>query len=81
MVIDGTTGNGPVLGKFCGSGQPPTTKSLDSAMTVRFRSDPAASAVGFKATYSIGWRFDNPAMLRKRDNLKSTFVSVTSQPV
>nr|CAB3234608.1 cubilin [Phallusia mammillata] len=53
LVLDGRTGDGAVLGKFCGNTQPPTTKSTSNEMTIRFRSDPYTVAGGFQATYSI----------------------------
>ncbi|CAK8682879.1 unnamed protein product [Clavelina lepadiformis] len=53
LVMDGRTGDGELLGKFCGSSQPPTTKSLGNEMLVRLRSDPFTTGSGFRATYSI----------------------------
>nr|XP_039268068.1 cubilin-like [Styela clava] len=53
LVIDGQTSNDPILGRYCSSSQPPTTKSTGNTMLVRFRTDETISAGGFQATYKI----------------------------
>ena len=53
--MDGHTGDGEVLGRFCGTDQPSTTVSSANEMTVRMRTDAYAAGYGFKARYSIGW--------------------------
>jgi len=54
LVIDGHTGDGETLGRFCGLEQPSTTVSSGNEMTVRLRTDAFAAGDGFKAQYSIG---------------------------
>uniref|UniRef100_H2YKV3 CUB domain-containing protein n=1 Tax=Ciona savignyi TaxID=51511 RepID=H2YKV3_CIOSA len=53
LVMEGHTGDGEILGKFCGTDQPSTTKSSGNEMTVRFRSDSSTQNRGFEAIYKI----------------------------
>lgn len=59
VLVDGQTANDPVLGKYCGSSQPPTVKSTGNVMLIRFKTDDDAATKGFQATYQIG-RFPDP---------------------
>ena len=52
--MEGRTGDGEILGRFCGRDLPPTTKSTGNEMTVRMRADADGGQIGFRARYSIG---------------------------
>jgi len=52
-IQEGRTGTGTVLGRYCGSSLPPTTKSNTNEVTLHFRSDVSTVQEGFQAKYSI----------------------------
>ncbi|PAV80528.1 hypothetical protein WR25_22908 [Diploscapter pachys] len=51
-VYDGSTGNSPVAGTFCGSSTPPLILSSTNQMLLVFASDSSVSRRGFSAHYS-----------------------------
>eukprot|EP00058_Branchiostoma_floridae_P006984 XP_002592472.1 hypothetical protein BRAFLDRAFT_68958 [Branchiostoma floridae] len=53
QVLEGQTGDSPILGTFCGTTVPPTVRTAGSTMTVRFRTDGSVTRTGFKAKYSV----------------------------
>lgn len=53
-IQEGRTGTGTVLGRYCGTDLPPTTKSTTNEVTLHFRSDISTAQEGFQAKYSIG---------------------------
>ncbi|XP_078603937.1 uncharacterized protein LOC144877765 [Branchiostoma floridae x Branchiostoma japonicum] len=53
QVLEGQTGDSPILGTFCGTTVPPTVRTAGSTMTVRFHTDGSVTRTGFKAKYSV----------------------------
>lgn len=52
-IRDGSQATSDLLGKFCGTTQPPSVKSTGNAMFVRFRTDSSVAHAGFSLTYGI----------------------------